>query len=235
MTAVEQRTCAVEGCDRRTRFSSARLCRAHWLAGQPPCSVEGCERPQVSVGLCGAHRRRWQRYGDPTFSPRPAVPTYSAVHQRVSALYGPARNYPCVLCPDGRAAQHWAYWGPGELTGLHQGRLRTYAAGPGWYWPLCAAHHAAEDTVARNGRCLNAEAREWFAAYLAERGAPELDAGTVIAAAAAAGIPYGPLTKARKEFGIQIERTAFGTGSVSTWYVPESLFRSRTEKRTGAA
>lgn len=37
------------------------------------CSVEDCTRPLMARGWCGAHYRRWHRYGDPeAVAPRPA-------------------------------------------------------------------------------------------------------------------------------------------------------------------
>lgn len=39
------------------------------------CSIDNCERSAIARGWCGAHYRRWHKYGDPrAVAPRKAVP-----------------------------------------------------------------------------------------------------------------------------------------------------------------
>lgn len=77
---MAERTCSVEGCDKREKGRG--LCSGHLNrlrrygspTGRPEprpaltCSVEGCTREHAARGLCGTHYRRWQKHGDPMIS-----------------------------------------------------------------------------------------------------------------------------------------------------------------------
>lgn len=72
-----ERTCSVDGCDRRPRTRG--WCNPHYLkwhrTGDPEyqrparlvsaCSVDGCERPERCRGWCNAHYQRWYHETDP--------------------------------------------------------------------------------------------------------------------------------------------------------------------------
>jgi len=51
------------------------------------CSVEGCEKTTHAKGLCQAHYRRLQRYGDPLAKGRPGPPrrAESTDHRKLSS------------------------------------------------------------------------------------------------------------------------------------------------------
>lgn len=71
---MTERTCIVDGCERKQRTRSRDLCERHYQAWRfeqyPPtqsCAVADCEyRGILRRGLCGKHYVRWQKYGDPT-------------------------------------------------------------------------------------------------------------------------------------------------------------------------
>lgn len=79
---------------------------------------------------------------------RSEVPSYRAIHMRVTRLYGPAKKHPCQLC--GAPARQWAYDGqdPTPLTERDRHRptmTRIYSADPDHYLPLCIRCHRAYD------------------------------------------------------------------------------------------
>ena len=64
---------------------------------------------------------------------------YDRAHRRVKALWGLARQYPCVKC--GGPARHWAYdW-------TDPSSLENYSHWPEFYMPLCFACHRHYDQV----------------------------------------------------------------------------------------
>ena len=75
------------------------------------CSIGGCERTAYVNGMCTKHFQRFKQHGDPhkvlvRMGSGDDVGN-SAVHGRVKALRGPARDHECVDC--GRQAAHWSY------------------------------------------------------------------------------------------------------------------------------
>lgn len=84
---MSERTCAVEGCDRK--FYGRGWCNLHYTrmrntgttdarVFQPKtCTVDDCERranvPGSARGWCVPHYQRWQRWGDPTGAHTPTV------------------------------------------------------------------------------------------------------------------------------------------------------------------
>jgi hypothetical protein len=49
------------------------------MAEKRVCSVDGCGKPAPSRGLCGKHRAKLRRYGDPLGSPQPKLPRTCSV------------------------------------------------------------------------------------------------------------------------------------------------------------
>jgi hypothetical protein len=109
--------CSVDGCEKQRKGLSwcgmhyARMQRYGSLATpsrRKICSVEGCETFVRGHGWCNAHLLRMQRYGrlDARQYGSDDV-SYSAVHYRLKALHGPARNYACIDC--GQQAREWSY------------------------------------------------------------------------------------------------------------------------------
>lgn len=76
------------------------------------CSLEGCERPKMARGWCGAHYRRWHRYGDPeALAPPRTKPTSGVTKQChscnrwVDVSSFPQGWSPCFEC---RAEAHYS-------------------------------------------------------------------------------------------------------------------------------
>jgi hypothetical protein len=80
----------------------------------------------------------------------PANPKYSAVHQRLYARFGQARDHACVDC--GEPATEWSYnhHDPDER---HDSRGVAYSTKFAYYSPRCSACHATFDAEYRHGSC----------------------------------------------------------------------------------
>ena len=78
---------------------------------------------------------------------KPNPESYNAVHLRLSSMYGPASNYPCVEC--GNPATSWAYnrSGVGERVAERDGYEVTYSADESQYDPCCGPCHYRRDHV----------------------------------------------------------------------------------------
>jgi hypothetical protein len=116
-------------------------------------------------GICNMHihrRKRGLADGSPKWSHVIHKEcSYNTAHDRCSALWGPARNHPCVGC--GSVAEHWAYDGtdPIELCGLQKGYSRVFSRYPEFYMPLCRDCHGPRDTTWRR------ELKDQFTEFLA--------------------------------------------------------------------
>ena len=87
--------------------------------------------------------------------------TYHAVHQRLLAQRGPARNHVCIVAGCERQADAWAWdhTGP-SLIGLHRGVAVTWGTDLSTYWPMCHTHHAMMDRGGTLTHCPNGHSRE---------------------------------------------------------------------------
>lgn len=156
--------CTIPNCGRP--YGALGLCSAHYFrlrAGMSlaeplrfhkpgrKCKVAGCSRPHAAKGYCSVHRER-ERKGLPIDTPiRDGLLTdrcdFTAAHVRVKAVWGPARQYPCIEC--GEAAKDWAYDGTDstELLGVAaKGRsLMRYSLYPEFYMPMCRKCHHSRD------------------------------------------------------------------------------------------
>ena len=133
-----QRTpCIVKGC-KRPRGNKDGYCNGHARQlrdtgtvtptfqprmKQPKlCTFEGCTGKALAKGYCGAHLRQLRIHGQ-------MVPirtifedcSYVAAHHRCRALWGSAREYPCIQC--GNAAEDWAYDGTDKDMELYDSRV----------------------------------------------------------------------------------------------------------------
>lgn len=167
------RTCSVPDCDRK--HEAHGYCRTHYerlrrtgSIGEEPvrqvgvhaqCSVDGCERDHYARGLCRSHYGRARRQGTPGDADlsRPESVTYNAVHWRLIAHRGPARDHACVDC--GGPAAEWSYnhSGVAEVAGLatrRGGLVRvTYSTDLDQYVSRCSRCHRHFDaTHRREGR-----------------------------------------------------------------------------------
>jgi hypothetical protein len=165
----------MDDCDKESRGRG--LCGTHWLRwrkyGDPtvvkrpgidymtkvPCSVDDCDRLAHAHGFCGLHLRRWEKHGDPAVvgerNGRPLkgdVPTWAAVHKRLSRDRGLASGFRCVDC--GAPAQEWSYDGadPDELIG-QVGEFRLpYSLDLSHYDPRCVSCHRKYDHAGNRPR-----------------------------------------------------------------------------------
>lgn len=162
------RICPVDGC---ARPSQARgWCKMHWRRwrkyGDPnvvqvrgswapkktTCQAVGCEHLAHAHGYCSTHLSRFLRHGSPYVVGerlgRPLkgeVPSFAAIHKRLSRTRGPARNFTCVDC--GRPAREWSYDGndPHELVGLVGGFMCPYSLDLDHYEARCVSCHRKYD------------------------------------------------------------------------------------------
>ncbi|WNM74312.1 hypothetical protein SEA_THIMANN_49 [Gordonia phage Thimann] len=102
------------------------------------CTIDGCEKHVESHGLCTMHWKRMQRNGDPNLVKRgwghgktADVVGYTAAHQRVKKVRGPARAHRCAHCSAGscagRTGEHLsASWAAArtELPTVHRHPVR---------------------------------------------------------------------------------------------------------------
>lgn len=120
------------------------------------CSVEGCAAGGRRIrGMCNKHYIRVQRHGDvhadntargeanPAWKGDEA--SYEAIHMRVRAERGSAREHECVDC--GGPAAEWSYdhTDPNEKTARRGNSLVAYSTDLSRYVPRCVRDHRAYD------------------------------------------------------------------------------------------
>ncbi len=183
-----QRTpCIVKGC-KRPRQSKTGYCNGHARqlretgtvtptfqprTKQPEfCSFEGCTGKALAKGYCGAHLRQLRMHGR-------MVPirtifdecSYIAAHHRCRALWGSARQYPCIKC--GKPAEDWAYDGTDDKNmELYDSRVDwvvAYSRFPEFYMPMCKPCHKERDIERRLAE------RRLFREWLQSQGQPFAD------------------------------------------------------------
>lgn len=158
-------TCSLDGCDRPIKARG--LCSAHyfrqrrngtpgdatiWDRTRAACTVEGCDRPNEAHGLCQLHGRRVSKGGSPDFlgsqawdmNPawKGAEVGYTAAHDRVRSVRGPATAQACASC--GGTAQHWAYTHD-DPAALRTEKGIPYSSDPAYYEALCVPCHKNAD------------------------------------------------------------------------------------------
>lgn len=167
--------CKIDGCERES--AGRGWCKTHWgrwrkhgdplivkVAGtdyrvKGTCKAPDCRRQHHSHDFCTMHLVRWQKNGDPTVvgerGGRPLkgdIPTWGAIHRRLSRTRGPARNHDCVDC--GGPAREWSYNGKddGELMGK-SGRFEVaFSENLDNYEPRCCSCHRKFDNAMRRDR-----------------------------------------------------------------------------------
>ena len=158
------RTCSVPGCERK--HQGRGFCEGHLrrfiATGDPgpaafeprrpkgdPCSIEGCDRLRYAKGICEMHYQRLQDHGS---TDAPAhhrwtgdAATYTAVHLRLRAQRGPAKD---STCPCGAPAEHWAYVRGGDQSIRYDEQGRPYSTDLSRYAALCRTCHRRMDADA---------------------------------------------------------------------------------------
>ena len=116
------------------------------------CAVDDCGGDQYRREFCNKHYRRWMKHG----TTDTAIPTrgsdnhqwvgdnvsYRALHTRLKAARGPAKNHQCVDCD--QTASHWTYDNsdPDEKFS----KIGTaYSTDLSRYQPRCIEHHRRLD------------------------------------------------------------------------------------------
>lgn len=179
-----QRTpCIVKGC-KRPRGNKDGYCAGHArqlrdtgavtptfqprMKQPESCSFEGCTGKALAKGYCGAHLRQLRMHGR-------MVPirsifhecSYIAAHHRCRALWGSARQYPCVRCNE--PAEDWAYDGTDKDMELYDTRVDwvvAYSRFPEFYMPMCKPCHKERDIERRMAE------RRMFREWLQNQGQP---------------------------------------------------------------
>jgi hypothetical protein len=160
--------CSVADCPREAKVKGwcIRHYRRWYRHGDPlvilrreerqPCAMEGCHRLNESTGgLCGMHRKRVERHGNPHLAPprhyysgadHPAWKgdglSYRGIHTRLRVLRGRASQYPCVSC--GEPAVDWSYShdDPNEKLSAEGW---PYSSDASYYSPRCRSCHCLLD------------------------------------------------------------------------------------------
>lgn len=158
------RTCTVPGCGRPHQgrgYCDGHL-RRFLVNGDPGpaefeprrpgalCSIDGCGKPAEGRGWCNAHYLRWRKTGDP-LTPLPEHGPnwvgdsvgYGAMHRRIRALRGRARDQVCVDC--GAEAEHWSYDHSDADARIDPAKNLPYSTDPYRYVPRCRTCHRRHD------------------------------------------------------------------------------------------
>lgn len=149
---------------RRDRYGhSARVVRSPTCLVVIDDSGTVCGRRHYGLDMCSLHYKRWRKWGDPLATGdflRPARGSYAAwretetisfcgAHNRVRALWGSPKQYPCIEC--GKPASEWAYDGTdptqryGSVGSDPSAAWVFYSMYPEFYMPMCRPCHARRD------------------------------------------------------------------------------------------
>jgi len=161
------RTCSIPGCDRK--HQGRGFCEGHlrrFIATGDPgpaefeprvprgnaCHVADCGRRRYAKGMCELHYRRMREYGSLDVPEHPAwvsEPTYTAVHLRIRAQRGPAKDNTCGC---GLPAEHWAYVRGDDQSVRYNEQGRPYSTDLSRYVALCVTCHRRMDAEATRTR-----------------------------------------------------------------------------------
>ena len=158
------RACSVEGCGRKHvghGFCEGHL-RRYKSTGDPGpaefeprkpkgdrCIVDGCDHLRYAKDVCDRHYQRLRKYGTLDLPEREGAATYNAVHLRIRAQRGPAKDN---TCPCGAAAEHWAYVRGDDQSVRYDERGRPYSIDLSRYVALCRTCHRRMDAEATRTR-----------------------------------------------------------------------------------
>ena len=154
------RACSVEGCGRKHvghGFCEGHL-RRYKSTGDPGpaefeprkpkgdrCIVDGCDHLRYAKDVCDRHYQRLRKYGTLDLPEREGAATYNAVHLRIRAQRGPAKDN---TCPCGAAAEHWAYVRGDDQSVRYDNEGRPYSTDLSRYEALCRTCHRRMDAEA---------------------------------------------------------------------------------------
>ena len=154
------RACSVEGCGRKHvghGFCEGHL-RRYKSTGDPGpaefeprkpkgdrCIVDGCDHLRYAKDVCDRHYQRLRKYGTLDLPEREGAATYNAVHLRIRAQRGAAKD---STCPCGAAAEHWAYVRGDDQSVRYDEQGRPYSTDLSRYEALCRTCHRRMDAEA---------------------------------------------------------------------------------------
>ena len=158
------RACSVAGCSRK--HQGRGYCDGHLrrviATGEPGpaefeprkpkgdrCIVDGCDHLRYAKDVCDRHYQRLRKYGTLDLPEREGSATYNAVHLRIRAQRGPAKDN---TCPCGAAAEHWAYVRGDDQSVRYDERGRPYSIDLSRYVALCRTCHRRMDAEATRTR-----------------------------------------------------------------------------------
>ncbi len=177
--AVSERTCTIEGCERRHKAHG--WCEAHYARwkrlGDPgpvdvlprrprrrECVIEGCESKREARGWCELHYKRWKAHGDPNTilsTRRHFLPTGDQHPNWRGDAVGYVAAHQRVrakhgaastrVCGCGEPAAEWAY-DHGDPNEQRDDRGCRYSTNPGHYHPMCIPCHRQLDRGVGGGR-----------------------------------------------------------------------------------
>ena len=166
------RICKADDCDTKTLAASGYSkdhCAKHYMrlkrngtlelhtyqSKTGLCEIEGCFEKHKSKGMCANHYHSYHHHGDPLKAPRrpvPEIPTYRALHQRLTTQKGKASDLDCVDC--GGQAAEWSYnhKDPNEFIQTKLWNENTikcaYSIDLDYYEPRCKSDHISFDRAA---------------------------------------------------------------------------------------
>ena len=158
------RACSVAGCSRK--HQGRGYCDGHLrrviATGEPGpaefeprkpkgdrCIVDGCDHLRYAKDVCDRHYQRLRKYGTLDLPEREGAATYNAVHLRLRARRGPAKD---STCPCGAAAEHWAYVRGDDQSVRYDEQGRPYSTDLSRYVALCRTCHRRMDAEATRTR-----------------------------------------------------------------------------------
>ena len=154
------RVCSVAGCGRK--HQGRGYCDGHLrrviATGEPGpaefeprkpkgdrCIVDGCDHLRYAKDVCDRHYQRLRKYGTLDLPEREGSATYNAVHLRLRAQRGAAKD---STCPCGAAAEHWAYVRGDDQSVRYDEQGRPYSTDLSRYEALCRTCHRRMDAEA---------------------------------------------------------------------------------------
>lgn len=129
------------------------------------CAAVDCDRKIHAKELCTAHYYRQKRSGVTairkpvqSFTWHGDEPDYAALHARLRAELGPAKDYQCIDCE--KPAYQWSYIGgdPDEVLEpqfIGKRGPRRFSRNSEFYRPRCTKCHSAFDRAQRQERTAN--------------------------------------------------------------------------------
>lgn len=109
------------------------------------CAIDGCDKPVEARGWCNVHYARWRAHGDPLGGQHRDRDSYAAVHVRLRAVQGKAREWLCVDCDAPATVWSWDRTGPSRAGENSNGVAVTWGLDIETYSPRCRSHAAMMD------------------------------------------------------------------------------------------